>query len=50
MVFAEDEDEFNSLLGEMQEIANGLGYEDVLKVDQENAAKRFEMFQAARAE
>ena len=50
MVFAEDEDEFNSLLGEMQEISNGLGYEDVLKVDQENAAKRFEMFQEARAD
>lgn len=48
MVFAEDEDEFNALLGEMQEIANGLGYEDVLKVDQENATKRFEMFQEAR--
>ena len=37
MIFAADEDEFNSLLKEMQDTVNGLGYEDVLAVDMENA-------------
>lgn len=50
MVFAENEEEFHSLLAEMQEIAYGLGYEDVLKADQENAAARYELFKEARAE
>ena len=34
MVFAEDEDEFYSLLAEMQETVVGLGYDDVLAFDQ----------------
>lgn len=37
MVFAEDEGEFNSLLQEMQDTVNSLGYEQVLAVDLENA-------------
>lgn len=37
MVFAKDENEFNSLLKEMQDTVNGLGYADVLKVDMQNA-------------
>lgn len=37
MVFAENETEFNSLLKDMQETVNGLGYADVLAVDLRNA-------------
>jgi len=37
MVFAEDEQEFYSLLKEMQDIVISLGYEQVLAVDIENA-------------
>lgn len=37
MVFAEDEEEFNSLLKEMQDTVNSLGYEQVIAVDLENA-------------
>lgn len=37
MVFAADEDEFNSCLKEMQDTVKGLGYEDVLAVDMQNA-------------
>ncbi len=37
MVFAEDEAAFNSLLKEMQDTVTGLGYEEVLAVDIENA-------------
>lgn len=37
MVFAEDETEFNSLLEDMQNTVNGLGYADVLAVDLHNA-------------
>lgn len=37
MVFAEDEAEFDSLLKDMQDTANGLGYADVLAVDMRNA-------------
>ena len=47
MCFAESEEEFESLLDEMQEIAVGLGYDDVLAVDMENAAARWELFQTA---
>ena len=47
MCFAADEEEFESLLDEMQEIAVGLGYDDVLAVDMENAAARWELFQTA---
>ena len=42
MVFANDEEEFNSLLAEMQDIANGLGYEQVLEVDMANAQEQNE--------
>lgn len=37
MVFAEDEEEFNSLLKEMQDTVRSLGYEQVLEADIENA-------------
>ena len=37
MVFASDEDEFNEILKNMQDTVKGLGYEDVLKVDMQNA-------------
>ncbi len=41
MVFANDEDEFNSLLKEMQDTAEGLGYDDVLAVDEQNCQDHF---------
>lgn len=37
MVFAATEDEFNSLLKEMQDTVKGLGYDQVLAVDMQNA-------------
>lgn len=37
MVFANNEEEFNTLLTEMQDIANGLGYEQVLEIDMASA-------------
>ena len=37
MVFAENEDEFNSYLKEMQDTVIGLGYDKVLAVDMKNA-------------
>ena len=37
MIFAANDSEFNSLLKTMQDTALGLGYEDVLKVDMQNA-------------
>lgn len=37
MSFAKDEKEFNKLLKEMQDTANGLGYEQVFEVDMANA-------------
>ena len=37
MVFAANEEEFNSLLKDMQDTVNGLGYDKVLKVDMQNA-------------
>lgn len=46
MVFAKDEAEFNSLLENMQTTVKGLGYDDVLAFDMENAAQQ----SAARAE
>lgn len=36
-VFASDEDEFNSLIKEMQDTVEGLGYDKVLAVDMQNA-------------
>jgi multiple sugar transport system substrate-binding protein/putative aldouronate transport system substrate-binding protein len=46
MVFAKDEAEFESLLAEMQETANGLGYEKVLEVDIANAKAQNEAREA----
>ncbi len=50
MVFAGSEEEFYSLLAEMQEIAYGLGYNDVLAIDEANAAARYELFTEVRGE
>jgi len=40
MVFAENDAQFDSLRDELIETANGLGYEDVLKVDMDNAKEQ----------
>ena len=49
MVFAENEEEFHSLLAEMQEIAYGLGYEDVLKAESGKCScKICKLFKEAR--
>lgn len=40
MVFAKDEAEFNNLLAEMQKIAKGLGYDDVLEYDMKTAKEQ----------
>ena len=40
MVFAENDAQFQSLLDELIQTANGLGYEDVLKVDMANAKEQ----------
>jgi multiple sugar transport system substrate-binding protein/putative aldouronate transport system substrate-binding protein len=37
MIFAKDESEFNSLLKDMQDTVKGLGYDQVLAVDMQNA-------------
>jgi len=37
MVFAKDENEFNSTLADMQKTVKGLGYDQVLKVDMQNS-------------
>lgn len=37
MVFAKNEDEFNSILADMQKTVKGLGYDKVLAVDMQNA-------------
>lgn len=37
MIFAADQEEFDSLMANMKETAIGLGYEEVLAVDQKNA-------------
>ncbi|MFC4631993.1 ABC transporter substrate-binding protein [Promicromonospora alba] len=42
MAFAKDEAEFDALLAEMQETANGLGYEKVLEVDLASAKSQTE--------
>lgn len=50
MVFAKDDNEFNSLLKEMQDTVNGLGYADVLKVDMQNAKDQDAARKASLAE
>ncbi len=40
MVFAADDDEFEQLLTEMQDLVNGLGYDQVLTVDLQNASDK----------
>jgi multiple sugar transport system substrate-binding protein/putative aldouronate transport system substrate-binding protein len=47
MIFAKNSSEFNSLLKEMQEQVEGLGYEEVLKVDMANAKEQDELRKAA---
>ncbi len=49
MIFAADEEEFTSLQTELQEMVNGLGYEEVLAVDMQNAKDQTAARQAALA-
>ncbi len=49
MVFAADDDEFNSLLKDMQDTVIGLGYNDVLAVDLTNAKAQNDARVAAAA-
>ena len=37
MIFASSDSEFTSILKDMQKTAKGLGYDDVLEVDDQNA-------------
>ncbi len=48
MIFAEDEAAFNSLLEEMTQIVEGLGYDQVLEVDKQNVQDEFAAFEAAK--
>jgi putative aldouronate transport system substrate-binding protein len=50
MVFAKDEAEFDSLLAQMQETANGLGYEKVLEFDLTSAKARVAAQEAVATE
>ncbi|MFC8798361.1 ABC transporter substrate-binding protein [Promicromonospora sp. NPDC057138] len=50
MAFAKDEAEFDALLAEMQETANGLGYEKVLEVDLASAKSQNEAREAVANE
>lgn len=49
MVFAKNDKEFNSLLKEMQDTCNGLGYKDVVKFDLKCAQEQTAARQAAAA-
>ena len=48
MVFAKDEDEFNSILKNMQDTVNGLGYDKVLAVDKQNCTDKFASYAALK--
>lgn len=48
MAFASDEDEFNSLLKEMQDTVRGLGYDEVYAVDEANCQDKLASYEAAR--
>ncbi len=43
MVFAKDDEEFASIAKDMKKTAEGLGYEDVLAVDKQNAKDQTKM-------
>lgn len=45
MAFASSDEEFNSLLKEMQDTCKGLGYDDVYEVDKANCEAQFAAFQ-----
>ena len=47
MAFAKDDAEFESLLKEMQDTCNGLGYDQVYEVDKANTEAQFEAFTAS---
>lgn len=47
MVFASSEDEFNSLLDEMQSTAKGLGYDQVYAIDKKNCEDHIAKMKAA---
>lgn len=40
MIYAKDDVEFDATLAEMQKLVNGLGYDQVLEVDLNNAADK----------
>ncbi len=44
MVFASDEDEFDSILKDMQDTVIGLGYDQVYEVDKQNCEDKFDTF------
>lgn len=48
MVFAASDDEFNSLLKDMQDTVNGLGYDQVYAVDEANAKDKLAAYDALR--
>ena len=48
MVFASSDDEFNSLLKDMQDTVNGLGYDQVYAVDEANAKDKLAAYDALR--
>ncbi|MGM9616650.1 MAG: ABC transporter substrate-binding protein, partial [Butyricicoccus sp.] len=50
MVFAKNEGEFNSILKDMQDTVNGLGYEQVFAVDQQNCQDKFASYEEAKKE
>ena len=45
MAFASSDEEFDSLLREMQDTCKGLGYDDVYEVDKANCEAQFAAFQ-----
>lgn len=44
MAFASSDDEFNSLLKDMQDTCKGLGYDQVYEIDKENCQTQFDAF------
>ena len=47
MVFASSEDEFNTLLAQMQNTVNGLGFDQVYAVDEQNCKDKFAAIEEA---
>lgn len=49
MIFADSEDEFNSILEDMQTTVKGLGYDDVFAVDKQSCQDKFAAYEEAKA-